>query len=140
MASKKNKAPKRLFKAPERASRYLHDKSAHARINSVPRQHEAVLQAIETVLVKAWRHDPEVDDATCARALRACMAGSGGGTLDPRADDLVRQLALVREHLPDLPESAWRECLRLVVESVDRHSTRRPGDTAYLEFAEEFIH
>jgi hypothetical protein len=108
-----------------------------ARMKRVARDHEDVLQNIEFVLVNGTGDDPELDDRTVALALRACLVGKGAE--HPGAGRLVRQLRELRETRTELSDDAWRESLRVVLESVDRHSSYEPGETSYLDFAGEFF-
>jgi tRNA-dihydrouridine synthase len=108
-----------------------------ARMKRVARDHEDVLQNIEFVLVNGTGDDPELDDRTVALALRACLVGKGAE--HPGAGRLVRQLRQLRETRTELSDDAWRESLRVVLESVDRHSSYEPGETSYLDFAAEFF-
>jgi hypothetical protein len=108
-----------------------------ARMKRVARDHEDVLQNIEFVLVNGAGNDPELDDKTVARALRACLVSKDAE--HPGADRLVRQLVELRETRADVSDDVWRESLRVVLESVDRHSSFEPGETSYLDFAGEFI-
>jgi hypothetical protein len=133
----KRKLPKRLFRAPDRASSYEEARSSSARMKHAARDHQDVLQNIEFVLVKLWRQDPAIDDRAATTALRASLAGREPD--DPRAAELFRSLAEIRAMRADVPEDVWRGCLRTVDDSVRRHSDRRPGETGYLRFASQFI-
>jgi hypothetical protein len=137
VAKDKGKPPKRLFKSPDRASTYEHDRSPTGRIKNMARDHEDVLQNIEFVLVSLWRRDPEIDDRACTAALRAAIAGREPD--DPRAAALFQNLQEIRALREDIDDKVWRNALRVVDESVHRHSDRRPGETGYLRFASRFI-
>ena len=62
MANNKRKPPRRMFRTPDRVSRYEHDRSPIGRMKRVAREHEDVLQGIETLFVSRREEDPGVDD------------------------------------------------------------------------------
>jgi hypothetical protein len=129
--------PKRMFKGQERASRYEVDRQPKARMEQMASEHQDVLQNIEFVLVDGHREDPTIDDRHVDAALKTALGGKEPE--DPRAIDLAEQLASVRQMREDVPEPVWLECLRVVQQSVKRHSNLRPGERTYLNFAGRFI-
>ena len=137
MAKGKNRLPKRMFKGAERASSYLHDRSATARIKKLSREHEVVLQNIEAVLVYEEREDAEIDDQVASFALRARIVNIAPE--DPLAERLFNELAAVRDRHATISDFEWIEALRVVHESIVRHSSRTPGEKHYLRFAARFI-
>lgn len=137
MAKSKNALPKRMFKGAERASSYLHDRSQTARIKKLSRQHEDVLQDIEAVLVYGEREYPEIDDQVASLALRARIANIAPE--DHLAERLFNELAAVRDRHDTISDFEWIEALRVVHESVVRHSSRTPGEKHYLRFAARFV-
>ena len=52
---------------------------------------------------------------------------------------LVMALRAMRQLREDLTDDVWREALRVVADSVKRHSDFRPGETSYLSFAGQFV-
>ena len=137
MANSKNGLPKRMFKGAERASSYLHDRSQTARIKKLSRDHEVVLQDIEAVLVYEEREIPEIDDQTASLAVRARIANIAPD--DSLAESLFNELGFVRDKHGTISEFEWIEALRVVHESIVRHSSRTPGEKHYLRFAARFI-
>lgn len=137
MAKSKNRLPKRMFKGAERASSYLHDRSQTARIKKISREHEVVLQDIEAVLVYEEREDAEIDDQVASLAIRARIANIAPE--DPSAELLFDELAIVRERHATISDFEWIEALRVVHESIVRHSSRTQGEKHYLRFAARFI-
>jgi hypothetical protein len=133
----KGKLPKRLFKDPDRVSSYQHNQSPIKRMKRMASGHEDVLQNIEFALVTRHRGDPTIDDRAVSEALRACIKHTE--PVDPRAADLVAALAGIRELREDVPDDVWLEGLRVVEESVRRHSHLRSGEKSYLAFAAQFI-
>ena len=129
--------PKRMFKGQERASRYEVDRQPKARMEQMASEHQDVLQNIEFVLVNEHRADPTIDDRHVDAALKTALGGAEPE--DSRAIDLAEQLASIRQMREDVPEPVWLECLRVVQQSVKRHSNLRPGERTYLSFAERFI-
>ena len=101
------------------------------------RDHLDVLQNIEHVLVTSWRDDPSIDDAVVEQALRAAIRPEEAG--EARSGDIVAELAGIRKLRTDIGDDVWHAALRTVLQSVERHSTRRPGQTAYLRFVSPFI-
>ena len=132
-----NKPPKRLFKGADRVSSYQHDRSPVKRMKQMARDHEDVLQNIEFALVDGHRNDPRVDDGDARAALRACLQGTVPD--DPRAAGLAGALGEIRILREDVADDVWHDALRVVEESVRRHSQFRPGETSYLAFAAQFI-
>jgi hypothetical protein len=137
VAKDKGKPPKRLFKAPDRASSYEHDRSPAARMKHIARDHQDVLQNIEFVLVTLWRRLPGIDDRAATTALRAAIAGKEPD--DPNAAALFRDLAQFRAARADVDDPTWKAALRTVDDSVHRHSRCRPGETGYFEFVSPYI-
>jgi len=101
------------------------------------RDHLDVLQNIEFALVSAYRNDRDVDDCVVAEALNAAIHDAVPD--EPRARSLVHQLASVREFRADMADNIWRDALRTVLQSVQRHSTFKRGSTEYLDFVSTFI-
>jgi uncharacterized alpha-E superfamily protein len=133
----KRNLPKRLFKTPDRVSSYQHDRSPTSRMKHMARDHEDVLQNIEFALVNGHREDPEIDDRDVFEALRVSL--NDGETDEERVDGLVMALRATRQFREDITDDVWREALRVVADSVKRHSERRPGETSYLSFAGQFV-
>jgi hypothetical protein len=131
------KRPKRMFKGQERASRYEVDRQPKARMDKMAREHEDVLQNIEFVLVEAHRDDPDIDDHLVDAALKSVL--NGDTPADPLAAGVADGLRSIREVRADVPDLVWLECIKVVRQSVRRHSTLRPGETTYLNFAGRFI-
>jgi hypothetical protein len=133
----KDKLPKRLFKNPERASRYQVDRARKIARAEVLDKHEDVLQNIEFALVTAWRENRSVDDRAVSLALNASMAGKMPD--DPVAADLFERVDAIRSFREDVADDVWMAALRRIDESVRLHSSRNPGDVSYLRFADQFI-
>jgi hypothetical protein len=129
--------PKRMFKGQERASRYEVDRQPKARMQQMADQHQDVLQNIEFVFVDGHREDATIDDRHVDAALKAALGDAEPE--DPRAIDLFEELKIIRQIRQDVPEPIWLECLRVVQQSVKRHSNLRPGEKTYLSFAARFI-
>ena len=129
--------PKRMFKGQERASRYEVDRQPKARMEQMASEHQDVLQNIEFVLVNEHRADPTIDDRHVDAALKTALGGAEPE--DSRAIDLAEQLASIRQMREDVPEPVWLECLRVVQQSLKRHSNLRPGERTYLIFAGRFV-
>lgn len=133
----KRNLPRRLFKAPDRASSYQHDRSATGRMKHMAREHEDLLRAIETALVRAHRADPSIDDRAVMEAIRA--ASTDAEPEDVRVRALAAALRSIPGQLGEIPVDVWRDGLRVVADSVKRHSERRPGETSYLAFVAPYV-
>jgi len=100
------------------------------------REHEDVLQNIEFVLVNAHRDNPKIDDRIVHEAIVDQRSGTAAS--HPLAIELVAALAGVREFREDITDEVWLAGLKVVDDSVRRHSRLTPGDRAYLQFASKF--
>jgi hypothetical protein len=129
--------PKRMFKGQERVSRYEVDRQPKARMEQMAGEHPDVLQNIESVLVIGHREDPTIDDRHVDAALKTALGGKEPE--DPRSIALAEALALIRQIRENVPDPVWLECLRVVRESVRRHSNLSPGERTYLNFAGRFV-
>ena len=137
MAKDKRKPPKRLFKDPDRVSSYGHDLSSTARMKRMARDHADVLQNIEFGLVAHWRSYSRTDDRFVAEALKANIAGKEAA--DPNVNVLAERLKEIREMRSEIADDVWAEALRVVLDSVDRHSEYKPGEISYLQFAGKYV-
>jgi hypothetical protein len=133
----KPKPPKRLFKNTDRVSSYEHDRSKINLIKHMSRDHLDVLQNIEFVLVEAHRADPKVDDRIVHEALSATL--SRKTVDDPDVAELVALLDNMRIIREDVGDDVWRAAIKLVDDSVRRHSDLAPGNTAYLLFVSKYV-
>ena len=133
----KKRPPRRLFKTPDRVSSYQHDRSPVSRMKRMAREHEDVLQNIEFALVDGRRDDPGVDDRDALAALIACRLGTEAE--EPRVGELVDRLTAIRELREDVSADVWAEALRVIEDSVRRHSNLRPGEISYFDFAARYI-
>jgi hypothetical protein len=133
----KRNSPRRLFKAPDRVSSYQHDRSSTSRMKQMSREHMDVLQNIEFSLVSGHRNDPSIDDRAVFEALSASLSNREPG--EQPVSGLVMALQEMRQYREDITDDVWREALRVVGDSVKRHSELRPGETSYLSFAGRFV-
>ena len=101
------------------------------------REHEDVLQNIEQMLVARFREDANVDDRSCHQAIEAVVVGQV--PQNPVAAGLAAGLARVRQSRQDISDRIWLDALRVVAESIRRHSTRQPGEKDYLDFVGVFL-
>ena len=133
----KRQLPKRLFKSRDVVASYKNDRAPVKLMKQMSRDHEDVLQNIEVALVRRHREDPRIDDRAADEALRAALHGTM--PTHPRAADLYESLTAIRQLREDIPDDVWRDGLRVVDDSVRRHSQLRPGETSYFEFAGQFV-
>jgi len=101
------------------------------------REHQDVLQNIESTLVTAWRQASEIDDRAVLDALTAALRRAEPPEQTRRL--LFDQLRAVRETRPDVSDEIWGKGLRVVADSVRRHSDLAPGSTDYLDFVSPFL-
>ena len=137
MAGSKRKPPKRLFKTTDRVSRFEADRSKRGKMKRMAREHEEVLEVIERACLTRWREHQDIDDRAVDLALHAAIVGETPD--DPAVADLAADLAIGRAGLGDTPDQVWVDALRVVRDSVARHSSRRPGESEYLKFIDEYI-
>lgn len=101
------------------------------------RDHIDVLQNIEFVIVKAFKENPDVDDAAVREALVATL-----NFREPVGDAACQvrdSIRAAREMRATLAESIWLDGIRVVLDSVKNHSEFKPGETSYLRFVQPFV-
>lgn len=101
------------------------------------RDHQDVLQNIEFIFVTRYRQEGDIDDAAVARTLQAAF--NDDSPPDAVSISLAEALEEMREFRSDVSDDIWRDGLLTVLQSVQRHSRLRPGETEYLNFVSEFI-
>ncbi len=111
---------------------------AHKLMKRMSRDHLDVLQNIEFALITCYRDDHSIDDRFVADALLSAMNDTAVPE-DPRAKALSDAIENIRLLRSDVPDDIWRDGLRTVLQSVHRHSDRRPGATDYLDFVSAFV-
>ena len=106
-------------------------------LKRMTRDHQDVLENIEFILVSGYRDDGRIDDRIIAVALKAAI--SGDMAEDALAESLNKGLEEIRRLRSDISDDIWRDGLRTVLQSVQRHSSLRPGEREYLDFVSDFI-
>jgi hypothetical protein len=101
------------------------------------RDHQDILQDIEFILVTAYHNDCRIDDHIVADALKAAIHGDISE--DALAESLNEGLEEMRLFRSDVSDDIWRDGLRTVLQSVQRHSYLRSGEREYLDFVCNFI-
>lgn len=101
------------------------------------RDHHDVLQNIEFVFTSKYREDRRIDDRIVANTLKAAIYDEVPE--DGRAQLLNEGLEEIREFRSDVSDEIWRDGLRTVLQSVQRHSNLRPGEREYLDFVCDFV-
>jgi len=112
-------------------------RSKHSVFKRTVREHEDLLEDIETLFVTAARTTGLVDDAACHDAIEALLTGRAPRS--PIAALLVDKLCRRRKMRADASENAWQDALRVVAASIRNHSARLPGQVDYLLFIGFFI-
>ena len=106
-------------------------------LKRMTRDHVDVLQNIESVLISAYHEDWSIDDRIIAEVLNAAIRGEE--PQGARAQSIHEDLGEMRDLRADVPDKIWRDGLRTVLQSVQRHSDLRPGEREYLGFISDFV-
>lgn len=101
------------------------------------RDHQDVLQNIEFILVSGYREHHSINDRSVADALKAAIHDDV--LQEPRVISLKEGLEGVGQLRSEISDDIWRDCLRVVLQSVHRHSSLSPGSRGYLDFVSDFI-
>ena len=99
--------------------------------------HQDILQNIEFAMMSGYRNCNDVDDSVIADALKAVILSQ-----EPEKElsaQLIEGLDSIRQMRNDLDEDLWRDGLRTVLRSVQRHSNLHPGSTNYIDFVSTFV-
>jgi uncharacterized alpha-E superfamily protein len=106
-------------------------------LKRMTRDHVDVLQNIEFAMISAYEKDGSIDDRIIAEVLHAAIRDEEPESA--RAQSLNEELEEMRNLRADVTEDIWRDGLRTVLQSVQRHSDLRPGERNYLDFVSGFI-
>jgi hypothetical protein len=106
-------------------------------LKRMTRDHVDVLQNIELTLISAYEKDGSIDDHIIAEVLQAAIRDEVPD--GARAQSTQEDLEEMRSLRADVPDKIWRDGLRTVLQSVQRHSNLRPGVRNYLDFVSDFI-
>lgn len=132
----RRQVPKRMFNGTETSSTYQPGRSPRKLMKTMARKHEDVLQNIEATLVDAWHDDPATDDRVVDAGLTEVLEGRSS---EGAAGQIVDRLGGVREMRDDIDDQVWNDALRVVRDSVRRHSALKPGERAYLRFVSNYL-
>jgi len=111
--------------------------SAFTLMKKMVENHPDVLHNIEITLVTSYKADKTVDDCTAARVLKATIEGSRPE--DDPAAGLFDSLVKMREFRVDVSDDIWRNCIRVVLDSVKTHSALTPGSRGYFRFVSKYV-
>jgi hypothetical protein len=106
-------------------------------LKRMTRDHHDLLQNIEFIFISRYRDDRRIDDRIVADTLKAAIHGDTAE--DALAESLNKDLEEMRLFRSDVSDDIWRDGLRTVLQSVQRHSNLRPGEREYLDFVCDFI-
>ena len=106
-------------------------------LRRMTRDHVDVLQNIEMTLISAYEKDGSIYDRIIAEVLQAAINDEIPD--GARAQSIQEDLDEMRDLRADVPDKIWRDGLRTVLQSVQRHSNLRPGERNYLDFVSDFI-
>jgi len=101
------------------------------------RDHVDVQQNIEFSLISSYEKDGSINDRIIARVLQAAIRNEIPD--GARAQSINKDLEEMRDFRDDVPDKIWREGLRTVLQSGQRHSKLLPGERNYLDFVSDFI-
>ena len=106
-------------------------------LKRMTRDHVDVLQNIESVLILAYDKDGSLEDRIIAEVLHAAIRDEipDGAHAQSLHEDLIE----MRHLRADVSDDIWRDGLRTVLQSVQRHSNLWPGERNYLDFVSDFI-
>jgi hypothetical protein len=107
-------------------------------LNRMAREHTDVLQNIEFALLDVYRENTRFDDAAAMAALRGAALGETAAD-DPLVTLALESLQNIRAMREDITDKIWQDGLRVVMDSVHRHSTLREGETSYLQFVAKYV-
>jgi len=130
----KEKMAKRKLK--KRRS-YQHKEKPENIFKQMTRDHLDVLHDIEFSIVSTCCSHSEIDDRMIASALRSVLNGSVPA--DRLSAALVNDLARTREMRARTTEDIWFKGIKVVLQSVNNHSDKKPGTRDYLDFAGAFL-
>ena len=101
------------------------------------RDHQDVLQNIESIIISEYRENRRIDDRVVADALKAAIhSETAENNLAESINQALEEMRMLRS---DVSDDVWRDGLRTVLQSVHRHSYLRPGEREYLCFVGDFI-
>ena len=126
-------ARKQRERKPRPTAKSTH-KISWAKVSQHSKSNLDVLFTIEGTCTRCAMEDQRIDDAVVWSVLRDLILEDPPSTL-PHAW-LYSEILAARELGRDIDEETWNECLRIVRDSVERHSDRDPGDCSYLAFIE----
>lgn len=106
-------------------------------LKRMTRDHVDVLQNIESVLILAYDKDGSLEDRIIAEVLHAAIRDEVPD--GARAQSLHEDLIEMRHLRANVSDDIWRDGLRTVLQSVQRHSHLWPDERNYLDFVSDFI-
>lgn len=106
-------------------------------MRAVSERYTDVLQNIEMIVITASRDNNAVTDCEAADALRALLYTKENS--NPLANQIADDLRSLRELRTELTDAVWKACLRVVLDSVNTHSSLTPGAKGYLNFISDFL-
>ena len=101
------------------------------------RDHQDVLQNIESIIISEYRENRRIDDCIVADAMKAAIhSETAENNLAESINQALEEMRMLRS---DVSDDVWRDGLRTVLQSVHRHSYLRPGEREYLGFVGDFV-
>jgi hypothetical protein len=106
-------------------------------LKQMSRDHLEVLHCIESSIVYTCRDHDDIDDRTIALALKTSIDSSEPA--DQLTTLLVENFAESRQMYDPVPDEIWLKGLKVVLFSVNNHSSKKPGAKDYLDFTKGYI-
>ena len=106
-------------------------------LKQMTRDHLDVLQNIEFSIGSTYRRCPDIDDRVIASALKTALAD--GKPADELSTLLINKIECIRQTRLDVPDTIWKNGLKVVLKSVHTHSDAQPGDRDYLNFVLHYV-
>lgn len=104
---------------------------------TISKNHMDLLQNIEFVLVRHYRDNDDIDDNMCADALRSVVKDKP--LTNPYSISMAEELLSLKASRGDVDDKLWIDSCRVVLNSINDHSTLAPGNRGYLTFMKQFV-
>jgi len=137
MQSKKRRDQKK--KAFKKKAAHIANKAKDPRkmMKQISENHLDLLQNIEFALISCYRRDDTVDDCILRDVLKAILFKKTYD--DIRIQELAAQLQAIREMREDISADIWNDALRVVLDSINTHSSLAPEARGYIDYISPFV-
>ena len=137
--NRKRRSARRSVFADDMAARRKHKEAmgTSSMEDRIIAGHTDVLQNVEFALIQCYRRNERIDDATIAQALECAILLEQ--PQNELIDGLIASLSWARQMRDDIADDIWRDAMRTVLRSVDRHSNLKPGRRDYIDFVRPLV-